>query len=277
MPIHKFCVVADVKKDLNLRPIHYASVSGGKDSLYMLGIILANQDKYPLDMVVNFDLEIDWKVAKNVVAEMERRCDRSGIKFVRIKPRKSWQELYDKYGMPHGACRWCNKEYKLDCKRQLNAWLKEQSCRPVAYIGFCADEQSRFKYSLGEWENQDVCYPLAEEGITEDVILRWARKQPIFEGYYDSLDRMGCMRCPFLTMKELAYLKQTDEEEYEKLFAYARESEKMLASKGVKYLFHKTGADIIKARVEKKWMNILECSQKYKQVEIFDLMDDEQI
>lgn len=47
------------KYDLKLRPIHYASVSGGKDSLYMLGLILENQDKYPLDVVVNFDLEID--------------------------------------------------------------------------------------------------------------------------------------------------------------------------------------------------------------------------
>lgn len=49
-----------MKYDLKLRPIHYASVSGGKDSFYMLNLILNNLDKYPLDMVVNFDLEIDW-------------------------------------------------------------------------------------------------------------------------------------------------------------------------------------------------------------------------
>ena len=84
--------------DLTLRPIHYASVSGGKDSLYMLGLILQMPDKYPLDMVVNFELEIEWRVAKNVVEDMERRCRRAGIKFIRIKPRIRWDELYEKYG-----------------------------------------------------------------------------------------------------------------------------------------------------------------------------------
>ena len=44
-----------------LRPIHYASVSGGKDSLYMLLIILKNPQKYPLDLVVHFELETNWE------------------------------------------------------------------------------------------------------------------------------------------------------------------------------------------------------------------------
>ena len=57
---------------MTLIPIHYACVSGGKDSLFMLNLILHNLDKYPLDMVVNFDLEIDWSFAKNVVDYIER-------------------------------------------------------------------------------------------------------------------------------------------------------------------------------------------------------------
>ena len=39
-----------------IRPIHYASVSGGKDSLFMMKIILENPQKYPLDIVVHFEL-----------------------------------------------------------------------------------------------------------------------------------------------------------------------------------------------------------------------------
>ena len=39
------------------------------------------------------------------------------------------------------------------------------------YIGLCADEQRRFKYDIGKWHSQDVCYPLAEEGISEHQIL----------------------------------------------------------------------------------------------------------
>ena len=77
--------------DLKLRPIHYASVSGGKDSFYMLNLILNNLEKYPLDMVVHFDLEIDWDWSKKVIEFMEKRCKDNGIKFVRIKPRKTWK------------------------------------------------------------------------------------------------------------------------------------------------------------------------------------------
>lgn len=55
------------KFDIALRPIHYACVSGGKDSLYMLYTILQNLDKYPLDCVVHYELEIDWEWTKNVI------------------------------------------------------------------------------------------------------------------------------------------------------------------------------------------------------------------
>lgn len=39
--------------EIALRPSFWASVSGGKDSLYMLNYILHNLDRYPLDGVVH--------------------------------------------------------------------------------------------------------------------------------------------------------------------------------------------------------------------------------
>lgn len=36
-------------EEIALRPSYWASVSGGKDSLYMLNLILHNLDRYPLD------------------------------------------------------------------------------------------------------------------------------------------------------------------------------------------------------------------------------------
>lgn len=53
--------------NLALIPIHYASVSGGKDSLYMLKVITSNPKKYPLDMIVHFSLEIDYPWVKKVL------------------------------------------------------------------------------------------------------------------------------------------------------------------------------------------------------------------
>lgn len=132
-----------------LRPSYWASVSGGKDSLYMLKLILSNLDKYPLDGVVHFELEIDYPFIKNVVDYMESECKRYGIRFVRIKPEKTWDELYHKkkkngyiYGFPIGAKRWCNNEYKLSAQRQLDKWMKSLGYYVVHYIGYCADEEN---------------------------------------------------------------------------------------------------------------------------------------
>lgn len=97
--------------EIALRPSYWASVSGGKDSLYMLNYILHNLDRYPLNGVVHFELEIDYPFIHDVIDYMESECKKFGIQFVRIKPRKSWGELYDKYGFPMRKARWCNSHY----------------------------------------------------------------------------------------------------------------------------------------------------------------------
>ena len=80
--------------ELALLPTYWACVSGGKDSLFMLNLILHNLDKYPLDGVVHFELEIDYPFIKNVIDYMQSECERFGIRFVRIKPTETWGELY---------------------------------------------------------------------------------------------------------------------------------------------------------------------------------------
>lgn len=215
------------KYDMTLRPIHYASVSGGKDSLYMLGLIMQNPIKYPLDMVVHFELEIDWAWTQNVVDEMEKMCNAAGIPFKRIRPRKTWDELYEKYGFPTKIARWCNSKYKLDADWQVKQWISQQNCRPIAYIGLCADETKRFKYDIGSnWhEEQIICYPLAEEGIDESVILDWAKDNPIFNGWYKHFRRQGCMMCPMCSRKELAYMYLKEPASYRKYMTYVRKWE----------------------------------------------------
>ena len=124
------------KYDLKLRPIHYACVSGGKDSLYMLNLILHNLDKYPLDMVIHYQLEIDYPFVEDVITYMENECLKHNINFIRVTPRHTWLELYNKYGFPTRIVRWCNSKYKLDAVQQVVDYIKNLGCRPVAYIGF---------------------------------------------------------------------------------------------------------------------------------------------
>lgn len=62
------------RNEIALRPSYWASVSGGKDSLYMLNYIIHNLDRYPLDGVVHFELEIDYPFINSVVDWMESAC-----------------------------------------------------------------------------------------------------------------------------------------------------------------------------------------------------------
>lgn len=217
--------------NIMLRPSYWASVSGGKDSLYMLKVILENPEEYPLDGVVHFELEIDYPFIKDVIAYMRSECERFGIPFHSIKPRRTWRELYDKWGFPSRQRRWCNDSYKLDAERQLREFLKGRGERPVQYIGFCVDEEKRFKEQLGDRDNVKQIYPLAEKGIFEVEILEWAKTVPLFNGFYKHLRRCGCMFCPMMTIKEMAYLFYYYPDHYREMLELAQKTEAELTER----------------------------------------------
>lgn len=215
---------------LKLIPSYWANVSGGKDSLFMLYLILRNPDKYPIDGVVHFELEIDYPFIKNVIDKMENECKKYNIPFVRIKPRHSWEEIFNKvskngkqYGFPTRQARWCNSIYKLDAKKQLTEWMKSLGKDVYSYIGYCADEFSRFEKRA---QSREI-YPLAENGIEENIILNWAKTEPIFNGYYLTNDRCGCMYCPLASKMEIAYLYKHYPENYYYMLDKMRETEKL--------------------------------------------------
>lgn len=142
-----------------LRPSYWANVSGGKDSFFMLRHILLNLDKYPLDGVVHFELEIDYPFIKDVIDYIERECSLYGIPVYRIKPRSTWKELYEKYKFPTRKVRWCNSSYKLDAEKQLEEFLNSQGYYTVHYIGYCADEEKRWynrKTTKKRVRNRDI-------------------------------------------------------------------------------------------------------------------------
>lgn len=212
-----------MKNEIVLTPKYWASVSGGKDSLFMLQLLLSHPDEFPLDGVVHFELEIDYPFITHVVSLMYNECAKRGIQFVSIKPRVSYWELYKKWGMPTRTCRWCNGQYKLDALRQLKDYLKQQGNYLVSYIGYCADETKRF--SKRDNDKTEI-YPIVKYGINESVILEWARTQPIFNDFYIYNDRCGCMYCPMSSHKTLLYLKKYYPEHFKKFMLMASETEK---------------------------------------------------
>lgn len=251
--------------EIALRPSYWASVSGGKDSLYMLNLILHNLDRYPLDGVVHFELEIDYPFIHDVIDYMESECKRFGIRFVRIKPRKSWEDWYKRYGFPTRKARWCNDKYKLDACKQLQDWMRSLGFYTVQYIGYCADEEKRFlkRTSLTKRE----VYPLAENGIIEADILEWAKAQPLFHEYYKTNRRCGCMYCPMSSYINFAYLLKYYPENFEFMIARMRETEKLreaelgrpfsVVSSNPKY-----NADYLDHIIRTKWLKILNEKEK---------------
>lgn len=209
--------------ELALRPSYWANVSGGKDSLFMLNLILHNLDKYPLDGVMHFELEIDYPFIKNVIDYMQSECERFGIRFVRLKPPKTWNELYEKHGFPTRTVRWCNREYKIKAKKQLEEFMKTQGFYIVSYIGYCADEEKRFakRVDLQKVER----YPLVEENIEESTIWQWAKTQPIFNHFYETQKRCGCMYCPMASKLNYAYLFKYYPTQFDFMIEKMRETE----------------------------------------------------
>lgn len=243
----------------------------------MLNYILHNLDRYPLDGVVHFELEIDYPFIHNVIDYMETECKRAGIQFVRIKPRKTWEELYDKCGFPTRKIRWCNGHYKLDAKRQLSKWLNEVGFYVVHYIGYCADEERRFNKRLSAKKLE--IYPLAENGINEDVILEWAKTQPIFNNYYKTNKRCGCMYCPMSSYLNFAYLYKYYPENFRYMLEKMRETEELrekelgrpfsVISSNPKY-----NADYLEHIVKTKWLKKL---NEMLNITLRNFMDDMKI
>lgn len=217
--------MSNSNNQIALRPSYWASVSGGKDSLYMLNLILHNLDRYPLDGVVHFELEIDFPFIHDVIDYMESECKRFGIPFYRIKPRTEWMEFYRRYGFPMRTARWCNDKYKLDSLKQLKEFLLSRGYYVVSYVGLCADEMNRVEVQKRQG-HKDI-YPLVENGIVENTILEWAKNHPIFNDYYKYNKRCGCMYCPMASMVNHAYLLRYYPAYYEQMMELAKDTEVM--------------------------------------------------
>lgn len=215
---------------LKLVPTYWASVSGGKDSLFMLNLILHNLDKYPLNGVVHFELEIDYPFIKNVIDYMESECKKCNIPFVRIKPRRTWEEIYytlSKYGtirgFPMRKARWCNSNYKLDARKQLIEYMKSLGKNTIFYIGYCADEFKRFDKRV----HTNEIYPLVEMRINEIQILEWAKTVNLFNNYYLTNTRCGCMYCPLASRINFAYLYKYYPDKFAYMIDKMRETERI--------------------------------------------------
>ena len=139
--------------------------------------------------------------------------------------------------------------------------MKTKGFYTVFYIGYCADEEKRFakRVDLQKLER----YPLVEENIQESTILSWAKTQPIFNHYYETQKRCGCMYCPMASFINYAYLYKYYQEQFDFMIKKMRETE-IKREKEFGRPFScissnpKYNADYLEKVIKTKWLKKLE-------------------
>lgn len=212
---------------------------------YYVGEIIKHPELFKLDALVHYDLGIDYPFVEKVCNEYKRVAEKLNIPFYIIKPTTTWEEMYGKYNFPTRRVRWCNK-LKMDCAKQLEKWQAGLGRKVIHYIGFCADETKRFK------DNDDI-YPLVILGINENEILEEAKKIKLFDDYYKVCNRQGCMFCPMLSRRELAYIYLKYPDKYLQFLRFVKNYEDTFNTQ----FYGKQTLESVHAHVRDKWVPLL--------------------
>lgn len=187
-----------------------ASVSWGKDSLYMLLRLL--EEGAPLDEVVFFDTGMEFQAIYDTRDRVLPMLAERGIEYTELRPKRPFEyDMLEKpvcgKNGPHCGYSWCGgrarwgtagKQHALDKNNE-----KYVGCRVYQYIGIAADEQKRV-----ERLEEGKIAPLSDWGITEAMCLQGCYERGfewLEEGFrlYDLLDRVSCWCCANKNLKEL--------------------------------------------------------------------------
>ena len=180
-----------------------ASFSGGKDSTAM--VLRLIEDKRPLDKVVFFDTQMEFKSVYRVVDRIEKLCKENGMGFVRLRAEENvWLTMLCKPVKDHFGYEWCGGQCRWGTSYKTQAISKVLSEGDKEYVGIAFDEPKRLK---------DKIYPLVEWGMTEADCLEYCYSH----GYswdedgvelYSILDRVSCWCCGNKNLKELRAMRK---------------------------------------------------------------------
>lgn len=191
---------------------YIASVSWGKDSLYMLLRLI--EEGAPLNEVAFYDTGMEFQAIYNTRDRMLPTLAAHGIKYTEFHTKRPF--LYDMLEKPvngkngfHLGYSWCGgcarwgtagKQQTLDTNAKKYA---DQGYNVFQYVGIAADEPKRIK----RLPPQKIA-PLVLWGVPEAECLQgcYERGFEWLEGgfrLYDLLDRVSCWCCANKNLKEL--------------------------------------------------------------------------
>ena len=167
------------------------SLSGGKDSTAMLLMML--EKKIKVDHIVFFDTGWDFPEMIKHIDKLEKYI---GRKIVRLKPNRSFEELFLKKGFSSFKIRWCTT-YKIDTIDKFCNRYKPY----MQFIGYSFDERKRIKKTI------NYCYPLVDWKITEEDALKYCLEKGFtWGGLYERYKRVSCWNCPLQSLNDLKAL-----------------------------------------------------------------------
>lgn len=181
-----------------------ANISGGKDSVAMLHLMVEN-GMIP-DKAIYYDNGMEFNAIYNAINKAAEFCSLNKIEFVRLKSSFNFldymltKEVRGRtngttgYSWCGGGCRWGTSDKTKTISKYLSNFEDVKEC-----VGIAFDEPKRIKNKL---------YPLVDFGYTEKMCLEYCYSI----GYtweengirlYDILDRVSCWCCANKNRKEL--------------------------------------------------------------------------
>lgn len=199
---------------------YVASVSFGKDSLYMLLQLIERGE--PLDEVVFYDTGMEFQAIYDTRDAVLPLLAAHGIEYTELHPKEPF--LYTMFDRPvngkngfHCGYSWCGGRCRWGTTAKIKAI--DQHCKGcVQYIGIAVDEDCRLTMEIHPYEgvvfykdrrgNPLKKYPLADWNVAEADALQGCYAAGFEwweEGHrlYDLLDRVSCWCCANKNLKEL--------------------------------------------------------------------------
>ena len=189
---------------------YIASISFGKDSLAMLLLLLAKNEK--LDEVIFYDTGMEFQSVYDIRNRIVTILKERNIKYTELKPKYSFEYMmFDKsvkhrdgtysngYSWCGGRCRWGTTEKNKTISKYLREYYRNDYRE---YIGIAYDEQKRIV------NDEHKLYPLIDLNMTEKDCLHYCYDKGYFweeDGIrlYDILDRVSCWCCANKNLREL--------------------------------------------------------------------------
>lgn len=183
------------------------STSFGKDSTAMLHLMLEKGE--PINEVIYFESGWDFPQMETHINKVEQN---TGIRTVRIRNYRYFDELLSLYGWPHPSGGWCAARKIDNCTKIIRALEGTVEC-----IGFTTNEINRSKKPTLQKKKWRVRFPLIEYGFSETDALAYCKSLGYhWDGLYDVFNRVSCFCCPKAGQKRIDKLKYNFPDLYER-------------------------------------------------------------